>query len=313
MIIRYGTHTHFIDITDLVFTKCLTDTELIIPKDDNKRAELFTDPVPNVEKFIYITDDKKNYHVFNSHTEVKITFPSISSQLKAHFNPKKWWNETGKFITDRPTRFNELHKHLQIASGSLKDELTEQFLAFTYIDENSKVLELGGNIGRNTIIIATILSDSKNLVTLESDSNIASQLDFNLKLNGLESHIEASALSKRRLIQRGWDTIPIENNQEIPEGWNPVKSISFTELLDKYKINFDVLVADCEGALYYILKDEPEILDNMNLLILENDYKEIEHKLFIDDIFRKKGFTRIVAIKGGWGPCEEYFYEVWKK
>ena len=54
----------------------------------------------------------------------------------------------------------------------------------------------------------------------------------------------------------------------------------------KYNIEFDTLVLDCEGAFYYILMDMPEILDNINLIIMENDYQDYNHKLFIDDVLR---------------------------
>jgi predicted O-methyltransferase YrrM len=35
-----------------------------------------------------------------------------------------------------------------------------------YLDSNSKVLELGGNIGRVSLIIASILNNDKNLVVI---------------------------------------------------------------------------------------------------------------------------------------------------
>ena len=43
------------------------------------------------------------------------------------------------------------------------------------------------------------------------------------------------------------------------------------ELKNKYNINFDTLVLDCEGAFYYILMDMPEILENIKLIINEID------------------------------------------
>jgi hypothetical protein len=53
------------------------------------------------------------------------------------------------------------------------------------------------------------------------------------------------------------------------------------ELKEKYPINFDTLVLDCEGAFYYILMDYPEILHGINLIIMENDYHSIDHKKYI--------------------------------
>ena len=83
--------------------------------------------------------------------------------------------------------------------------------------------------------------------------------------------------------------------------------------MNKYNINFDTLVADCEGALYYILRDEPTLLNNINLVIIENDFANLEHKQFVDEQFRSNGLKRVYVSSGGWGPCQEFFYEVWSR
>ncbi len=46
----------------------------------------------------------------------------------------------------------------------------------------------------------------------------------------------------------------------------------------KYNMNFNVLVVDCEGALYYMLKDEPEFLNGFETIIIENDFTDINIK-----------------------------------
>ena len=77
---------------------------------------------------------------------------------------------------------------------------------------DDKVLEIGGNIGRNSLIIASILKHDTNFVTLECDKNIATQLKENRDLNHFKFHIENSALSKRNLIQKGF----LPNSFKIP-------------------------------------------------------------------------------------------------
>jgi FkbM family methyltransferase len=177
------------------------------------------------------------------------------------------------------------------------------------------VLELGGNIGRNSIVIAKLLNDSSNLVTLECDSDIASQLTENRDLNHLSFHIENSALSTRKLIQRGWNTIP---SDILLDGYNWVDTINFVDLQNKYKIEFDTLVLDCEGAFYYILMDMPEILNNVNLIIMENDYTDINHKQYVDKVLIRNNFFRSYVESGDFNlpkhlPCRNNFYEIWKK
>ena len=87
----------------------------------------------------------------------------------------------------------------------------------------------------------------------------------------------------------------------------------FDEIEKANDITFDTLVADCEGALYYIIQDEPNMFDNINTIIMENDYHDINQKEFLDNFLLNKSFKRIYVNGGGWGPCAKYFFEVWKK
>jgi FkbM family methyltransferase len=207
-------------------------------------------------------------------------------------------------------RTYDVQSTLSLNYGSFFEELPEQRMSVRYLTGKERVLEIGGNIGRNSLIIARLLNNQKNLVTLESNLEIAAQLKENRDANQLQFHIEASALSKRRLIQKGWDTLPSETLQE---GYSWVNTMSLDEIQTKYNIVFDTLVLDCEGAFYYILTDMPEILANINLIIMENDYYELEKKQYVDNVLKQNGFYRDYAEGGGWGPCMEYFFEVWKK
>jgi len=75
----------------------------------------------------------------------------------------------------------------------------------------------------------------------------------------------------------------------LPEGHNWINTITLEDLRNKYPLEFDVLVLDCEGAFYYILQDTPEILDGIKVIIMENDYKNIEHKNFVDEVMSARG------------------------
>jgi FkbM family methyltransferase len=213
---------------------------------------------------------------------------------------------------DIDNKVANIHSKLLINHGTFNDELPEQKMAVRYLTGNEKVLEIGGNIGRNSLIIAYILKENNNnnFVTLESDPDIAKQLQENRDLNNFNFFIESSALSKRRLIQKGWETIVSDT---LLEGYKSVNTISLYELYIKYNMIFDTLVLDCEGAFYYILMDMPEILINVNLIIMENDYLDITKKQYVDDVLIKNKFYRDYAEAGGWGPCYSNFFEVWKK
>ena len=205
---------------------------------------------------------------------------------------------------------SQKHGTLTLKHGIFRDEIPEQIMSLKFLTGNEKVLELGANIGRNSLIIASILKDSRNLVTLECNINIARELSENRDINKFNFHVEPSAMSKRQLIQRSWDTIV---SDVVLDGYTKVNTITFDELVRKYNIEFDTLVADCEGALYYILMDMPEMLEKINFIMMENDYHDLEHKKFVDSVLMKAGFECVYKEAGGWGPCHDFFYEAWRK
>ncbi|MFI0435326.1 MAG: hypothetical protein ACH350_06325 [Parachlamydiaceae bacterium] len=213
-------------------------------------------------------------------------------------------------IEEGKQRLTELHSKLQIKYGSFAEEYPEQLMSVRYISNEAKVLEIGGNIGRNSCVIGSLLKDSKTLVVSEPCLQDAGRLQENRDLNKLEFGIEPAAVSKVKLIQSGWKTIP---SSELLPGFSQVNIISFSELEQKYGIQFDTLVVDCEGALYQMLLDDPKMLDNIKLIIIENDFDNIESMKFVHEHFKKHGLQCVYNEAGGWGPCYGCFYQVWKK
>jgi FkbM family methyltransferase len=298
VLIKYGIYTNNIDVTDICLTNLTNSNIITIPAVDDNRTAYFTDPIYGTKKKIFVIING-NVDVYDETYVVKInlltnTVSAISMNYNIYINNKL---------------FN-LHSKLKINYGTLKDEVPEQKMVVQYLTGNEKVLEIGGNIGRNSLVIASILKDSSNLVTLESDELIAIQLLQNKLLNNLNFHIEASALSKRKLMQKDWTTIPSDT---LEHGYKWVNTVTFDDLKNKYNIDFDTLVLDCEGAFYYILMDMPEILDNINLIIMENNYHEIYQKEYIDNILKNNSFYIEYVEEGGWGPCRDRFFEVWKR
>ena len=205
-----------------------------------------------------------------------------------------------------------IQNSLKINYGSFNEELPEQIMSVKYLTGNENILEIGGNIGRNSLIIASILNknNNTNLVTLECDKESAIKLIHNKNLNNLKFHVIIAALSKRKLIQNGWNTVVSE--KLLPD-YKWVNTITLDKIYKKCNFVFDTLVIDCEGAFYYILLDMPEILNNIKLIIMENDYAELCHKQYIDEQLKNKNFYVDYVEAGGWGHCYNNFYEVWKK
>ena len=302
MIIAYGTKDLTIDITLTCKELLMRDQMIIIPPNDTVRARSFGDPLYGVLKSIFITVNGVTTEYNDNNTVYIDTATNTVSVQSVDVN----------MINEK---IQSMHSQLQLRYGSFCDELPEQKMAVKYLSGNEKVLEIGGNIGRNSLIISSILGKVRqhNLVVLECNMEIYNQLVENRDLNKMAFHIENSALSKRPLIQKGWDTMVADSASSVPDGFTSVNCISYDELMQKYAVPFDTLVLDCEGAFYYILQDMPEILQNVKLIIMENDYTNFSHKEYIDYILRQNKFYIDHVESGGWGPCYPNFFEVWKR
>jgi FkbM family methyltransferase len=304
MIIEYGISTEKIDVTEICKQRLVYGKHIVIPPFDNQRAFYFTDPIPNVPKNIFITIQRPT-----TNTKETIEYEQGQTIYIPFSNPNRI------YINDE--KLEEIQRSLILNHGTFQEELPEQRMANKYLTGTEKVLELGGNIGRNSLIIGRILETQGRLVTMECDPIPAELLRENRDINHLDFHIEVAALSKRRLIQKGWQTIVLETPETpetpIPQDYTEVATIDFQTLQNKYNIVFDTLVLDCEGAFYYILKDMPYILDNITLILVENDYTDIQHKIEIDATLTDHHFYIDYQERGGWGPCEDRFFEVWKR
>jgi FkbM family methyltransferase len=305
MIILYGIFENTIDVTEICYNKLLRKNIITIPNGDEIKQYLFKDPAPGIVKKIFVVNDGK-LTVYNDNLIIKI---NIINNTISTIDATITTNEVDNF----KKKLKKIQENLQIKYGTFMDEYSEQLMCTRYLTGCENVLEIGGNIGRNSLIIASILKENNGkLVTLESDINIASKLCENRDINKFTFPVEKSALSKKKLIQKEWVTIPSES---LLDGYKWVNTITLEELEIKYNVKFDTLVLDCEGAFYYILMDMPEILDNIKLIIVENDYDNIEKKNYVDEVLTSHGFyVHYQELYQGYpGPCYSCFYEAWKK
>lgn len=294
--ILYGKDNTYIDVTQRVCDQA----PVVIPASDLERTTLCgCDPVPGVVKEILIfSKNSEDYIVtVGNIASIKKDISGVC-YIDNFLNPEK--------------KLTEIHNTLICRHGKLTDEYPEQIMAALFIKPTDKVLEIGGNIGRNTMVISRLLNDSLQLVTLESDPVSSEKLIENRTLNNLNFNIINAALSSRKLLQKDWITRILQHDEDISDGWKQINTIEWADIKREYG-EFNVLVADCEGALYYILQDFPDFIQQFNTIIVENDYCNIAHKEAVDSQFRTAGLTPVYWREGGWGPCFRRFYEVWQR
>jgi hypothetical protein len=306
---------HMINITSKIEK---IENEYFIPCDDNLRAKVYGDPYFGKLKFILLKFNQEN--IFIEHN-ISVIIPEnitkIDSIRKVSLSEirKIWWDKKGKYIQDPTERLKAIHHWISFSFGNLSEEWEEQWMTIKYLEKSDKVLELGSNYGRNTCLIASILENDENLVTLETCEQYIPGLNYNKEINQFRFHIEPSGLSKKKLIQKRWITTQWDFDILPDNEYFWVPTITWSDLQKKYPIDFNVLVADCEGALYYILKDEPDFLNQFKKIIVENDYIQMEHYQFVKSKMEENGFQMVFNLPGGlsWHCCKDCFYQVWIK
>lgn len=296
-----------IEVTNLVLKTFRKGNIIRIPPSDHLRALIFSDPALGVLKHFYVV--KENTVIYDADYNATVYIDLDTNEIYDQHNVIE---KITNIYPNPHEKLQQIHNQLKFDFGHIRDEYPEQLLATQFLNGDETILELGANIGRNTLVMDHITGKRGKVVTLECDVTTAAQLDHNKFINNATFLIENSALSKTPVYQKEGDWTTIKSEKPI-EGYKPVRTISYDEIERKFNVKFDTLVADCEGALYYILQEMPEMLQNINLIIIENDFNDIEHKHFIDTKFKEYGLKCIHFEEGGWGPCFPFFYQVWKR
>jgi FkbM family methyltransferase len=189
----------------------------------------------------------------------------------------------------------------------MSSEIHEQHLIFKHLPRNARVLELGGNEGRASMVITKLLKNPSHHVVLESDPAIAAKLEHNKRVNRGGFHVVNAALSEKPMMQKGWVVREL-TTPTPPEGWTVVPTITYQELQKKHPLPFDTLVVDCEGCLGPIFRSYPQILHKVRTIIIENDAvlfsRELNEEILT--FLTKNGFRCVASEHSG-------FYEVWKR
>jgi FkbM family methyltransferase len=154
-------------------------------------------------------------------------------------------------------------------------EKPEQDLVNEYILENDIVLELGARYGSVSCIINSKLNNKNNQVVVEPDDRVWDALELNRENNDCSFNIIKGFISTKKLDLTNLDvcfdgygsTFIESNDTKIP-------SYSLDEITNRYNLNFNVLIADCEGFLEVFFDENPHFYDNLRLIIFEADYPE---------------------------------------
>jgi FkbM family methyltransferase len=187
-------------------------------------------------------------------------------------------------------------RHLQV-------ERQEQILAEEYIQPDDTVLELGARYGTVSCVINKKLNDKTRQVVVEPDNRVWDALNKNKERNNCFFHILQGFISrkKRTLTEledwKGYGTSSVEDTTSTIPTW------TLEDIQDQTGLQFNVLVADCEGYLETFLDENPTFLDGLRCIIFEKDKPKVCNYKKIQQSLTEKGFIQRVPL----------FREVWTK
>ena len=173
-------------------------------------------------------------------------------------------------------------------------EVEEQKLAEKYIKENDVVLELGARYGSVSCVINSKLNCKTNQVSVEPDDRVWNALERNKIVNKSNFHIVKGFISNKKLGLTALDSWIGYGTTSIVDENSTIPSFSLKEVSDKYNLNFNVLVADCEGFLETFFDENPTFCDNLRLVIFEADCIEKCNYDKIKNMLRNKGFNNLL-------------------
>lgn len=154
-------------------------------------------------------------------------------------------------------------------------EFPEQVLANRFIFPNDVVLELGARYGSVSCIINSKLNCKTNQVVVEPDDRVWEALEINKIRNNCNFNIIKGFISNKKLSLtnldislNGYGSTFTENNE------TNIPSYSLNYVKKKYNLDFNVIVADCEGFLEVFFDENPTLYDTLRMIIFEEDYPE---------------------------------------
>ncbi len=177
------------------------------------------------------------------------------------------------------------------------------------LNPNSSVLELGGCIGVVTCLANSLLTDKRRYVVAEANPYLIPYLMINKNRNNLGFNIENKVVSKdkkvrffiHQLIVGGSQIRQTDQSVSIP-------TTTIQQLEKKYKLKFDTLIMDIEGAEKKFIEEFQTDLEHFKTLFIEfHPFQDMLTKKEIRNseiILNKLGFQRIV---------KDEIYQIWRK
>ena len=175
-------------------------------------------------------------------------------------------------------------------------ETREIDLIKKFIKEDDVVLELGARYGGTSVAINQILKDKEKQVSVDPDQRIWESLETNKKNHNCQFMIIKGTISNKpqKIIKdsRKFD----DKNDWATYTEECLTSESWENCCMNYPLpllNFNVLVADCEGFLETFYDENKNIFPYLRLIIFEKDRPDFCNYDRLINEFKMLGFKCI--------------------
>ncbi len=168
-------------------------------------------------------------------------------------------------------------------------EHIEQGLAKKYIKPEDRVLELGARYGSVSIITNQIVNDKETHYVVEPDASVWNALENNMKANNCSFNIIKGTISQKKYS--------LTNPKDGYAKRTVIKEDSSIETFELPDVDFNVLIADCEGFLETFYDENKDLFKRLDKLIVEFDQpKHCDYERLKTE-FNKLGFVIKEEIK----------------
>jgi FkbM family methyltransferase len=170
---------------------------------------------------------------------------------------------------------DEVHNTFYEENGNILDlsnyELTEQWIADTFISPDATVLELGGRLGVVSVHINKRLTDTRRHCVIEPDTQVFKQMFRNIVAHNLNPQVFNGTITRRPQFFESQGLA--SRTRDVPCSCESfvVPNKTLEKLIEETGLKFDTLVADCEGCLEGFIDENIDYLDNFKMITYEED------------------------------------------
>jgi len=145
-----------------------------------------------------------------------------------------------------------------------------------WLPADATVLEVGARYGSVSCVIATMQHQSGKVVSVESDPAVWDALDKNLKTYGCNVKVLKGVVGTTPVTidaltasNGGYGTrTQAAGATNVTQG-KAVPAYPLAQIEQTFGMHFDTLVVDCEGCFPTLLRENPTLLQQINLIIVE--------------------------------------------